>query len=67
MQPDCLYSPLFFEHCNRILLFEWVIEICSIRLIDGVSCHNAFLFYLDSTKLGIDALLRSSAVTSVTC
>jgi len=29
--------------------------------------HNAFAFYLDSTNLGIDALLRSSFVTSVTC
>jgi len=22
MQPDCLYSSLFFEHYNRILLYE---------------------------------------------
>jgi len=44
-----------------------VIELCSVRLIDGVSSHNAFAFYLDSTNLGIRALLRSSAVTSVTC
>jgi len=44
-----------------------VIEICGIRLIDGVSCHNAFAFYLDSTNLGIGALLRSSVVTSATC
>ena len=46
---------------------DWVIELCSVRLIDGVSSHNAFAFYLDYTKLGISALLRSSAVTSVTC
>ena len=26
MQSDCLYSSLFFEHYNRILLCEWVIE-----------------------------------------
>jgi len=58
---------LFFEHYNRILLCEWVIEHCSVCLIDGVSCHNAFAFYLDSTNLGIGALLRSSVVTSVTC
>jgi len=64
MQSDCLYSSLFFEHYNRILLCDWVNELCSIRLIDGVSCHNAFAFYLDSTNLGI---LRSSFVTSVTC
>jgi len=44
-----------------------VIELRSIRLIDGVSSHNAFAFYLDSTSLGISTLLRSSAVTSVTC
>jgi len=67
MQSDCLYSSLFFEHYNRILLFEWVNELCCIRLIDGVSCHNAFAFYLHSTNLGIGALLRSSFATSVTC
>ena len=55
--------------CNIVIhsYCEWVIEICSIRLTDGVSCHNAFALYLDSTNLGIGALLRSSAVTSVTC
>jgi len=42
-------------------------EASSVRLIDGVSSHIAFAFYLDSTNLGISALLRSSAVTSVTC
>ena len=25
MQSDCLYSPLFFEHYNRIFLCEWVL------------------------------------------
>jgi len=44
-----------------------VIELCCIRLIDGVSCHIAPAFYLDSTNLGIGALLRSSFVTSVPC
>jgi len=44
-----------------------MIELCSIPLIDGVSCHSAFAFYLDSTNLGIGAVLRSSVVTSVTC
>ena len=67
MHSDCLYSSLFFEHYYRILLCEWVVELRSVRLIDGVSSHNAFTFYLDSTNLGISALLRSSAVTSVTC
>jgi len=59
--------PYFFEHYNRVLHCEWVIELCCIRLINGVSCHNAFAFYLGSTNLGIGALLRSSFVTSVTC
>jgi len=47
MQSDCLYSSLFFEHYNRILLSDCVIEFCSVRLIDVVSSHNAFAFYLD--------------------
>ena len=47
MQSDCLYLSLFFEHYHRILLCELVIELCSVRLIDGVSSHNAFAFYLD--------------------
>jgi len=33
-----------------------VIELCSVRLIDGVSSHNAFPFNLDATNLGISAL-----------
>jgi len=44
-----------------------MIKLCYIRLIDGVSCRNAFAFYLDSSNLGIGALLRSSFVTNVTC
>jgi len=36
---------LIFEDYNRILLCDWVIELCSVRLIDGVSSHNAFAFY----------------------
>jgi len=48
-----------------------VIELllCSVHLIDGVSSHNAFAFYLDLNNLEISALLHSSAVTttSVTC
>ena len=47
MQSDCLYSSLFFEHYNRILLCERMIELCSVSLIDGVSSHSAFEFYLD--------------------
>jgi len=33
MQSDCLYSSLFFEHYNRILLCEWVLEHCSVCFI----------------------------------
>jgi len=43
-----------------------MIELCFIRLIDGLPCHNAFAFHVDTTNFGIGALLRSSAVTSVT-
>ena len=67
MQSDCFYTSLFFGHYNWILLCEWVIDLCSICLIDGMSCHSAFAFYLDSTNLGIGALLCSCVVTSVTC
>jgi len=42
-----------------------VIELYSVHLIDGVSCHNAFAFYLDSNSLGIGTLLCSSVLTSV--
>jgi len=54
---------------TETIFFEmfWVIELCSVRLIDGVSSHNAFAFYLDSTNLGISALLCSGAATRVTC
>jgi len=27
-----------------------VIELCSVRLIDGVSCHNAFALCLDQNR-----------------
>jgi len=47
MQSDCLYSSLFFGHYNSLLVCEWEIELCSVRLIDGVSSHNACAFYLD--------------------
>jgi len=67
MQSDCLYSSLFFEHYNLILLGEWVIELSSVCLIDGMSCHNAFAVYPDSTSLGIAALLRNSVETSIAC
>jgi len=44
-----------------------MIELCSIRLIDGVPCQNAFAFCLDSTNLATGALFHSSVITSVTC
>jgi len=44
-----------------------VIELCSVHLIDGMSCQNAFAVYLGSTSLGIAALLRSSVEKSVAC
>jgi len=34
-----------------VLLCECVIELCSVRLIDGVSSQNAFAFSLDLTGL----------------
>ena len=64
MQSEYLYSSLSFEHYNRILLL-WISDRTLQCPFDR--CHNAFAFYLDSTNLGISALLRSSAVTSVTC
>jgi len=67
MQSDCLYSSLFFEHYNRILLCECANELRNISLIDGMSCHSAFAFHLDSTNLGIGALLRSSFAKNGTC
>jgi len=42
-----------------------VIKLHNVCLIDGVSCHNAFAFYLDSNSLGIGTLLCSSVLTSV--
>jgi len=39
-----------------------VIDLCSVRLIDGVSSHNAFEIYLDSTNLDISALSDISTI-----
>jgi len=44
-----------------------VIELCSVHLINGVSCQNAFTVYLGLTSLGTGALLRSIVETSVAC
>jgi len=35
-QSGCLYLSLFFEHYNRILLCDWVLENCSVILFEGV-------------------------------
>jgi len=66
MQSDCLYSSLFFEHYNRILLCDWVLGHCSVCSLESVSWHNAMVLYLALTSLGISVLLCSSVVTSVT-
>jgi len=66
MQSDCLYSSLFFEHCKRILLCDWLLGHCSACSFEGVSCHNAFVRYLASNSLGIGVLLCSSVVPNVT-
>jgi len=58
MQSDCLYS-----HFTLWMM----IELCSVCCIDGVSCHNAFAFYLDSTSLGIWHPSSVVGLTSVTC
>jgi len=49
-----------------------VIELCCIRLIDGVSCHMTQCFRIlprldQYLNIGIGALLRSNFVTNVTC
>ena len=43
MQSDCVYSSLYFEHYNRILLCDWVLRYCSFCSFERVSCHNAFV------------------------
>ena len=49
MQTDCMYSSLYFEEYNSILLCEWVLEHCSVCLIDGMSCHTHSHFTWIST------------------
>ena len=36
VQSDCSYSSLFFEHCNRIWICDWVHGCCSVCLLEGV-------------------------------
>jgi len=44
MQSDCLYSTLFFEQYNRILLCDRVLGHCSFFLFEGVhvAMHSHF-------------------------
>ena len=42
MQSDCLYSSLFFEHYNRILLCDWVLGRCSVFSFEGVCMPQYF-------------------------
>ena len=44
MQSDCLYSSLFFEQYNRILLCDCVLEHCSVCSFEGVrvKMHSYF-------------------------
>jgi len=47
-----LTTPYVWFHLSRLAIIAFycvneVIELCSVRLIDGVSSHNAFAFYLD--------------------
>jgi len=48
MLSDCLYSSLFFEHYNRILLCDWVIELCSVRLM--MACQATTLSQFTKTR-----------------
>ena len=42
MQSDCLHSSLLFEHCNRILLCDWVFGCCSVFSFEGVCMPQYF-------------------------
>jgi len=44
MQSDFLYSSLFFEHYNRILLCDRVLGHCSVCSFEGVhvTMHSYF-------------------------
>jgi len=33
-----------------------VLEHCNVCLVDGASCHNPYVFYLELTSLGIGTL-----------
>jgi len=51
MQSDYLYSPLFFEHCNRIWLSDWVLGRCSVCLFEGV-CRPQYFRILPGLNQG---------------
>jgi len=65
MQSDYLYSALFFEHYNRILLCDWVLDHCSVSPFEGVyvTMHSYFT-WLGLTNLGINVPLCNSVVPS---
>jgi len=51
MQSDSLYSSVFFEHYNRILLCDRVLGHYSVRL-RACACRNTFILYLALTMQG---------------
>ena len=63
MQSDFLYSSLLFEHCNRILLCDWVLGRCSIFFLRVCACHNTSVLYLALTKVGLSVLLWMQCCT----
>jgi len=68
MQSDCLYSSLFFEPYHTIAFYS-VNECANIAMCVWLMARHVTLtcIYLDSTSLGIGALICSNVVTSVTC
>ena len=56
IQSDCLYSSLFFEYYNHILLSDWVLIHYSVCLRVW-ACHNTFIIYLALTRVGLSVLL----------
>jgi len=66
MQSDCFYSSLLFEHCNRILLCDWVLGRCSCFVWGCV--HVTILPYFTWPWPGLYSVSYSgySVVPSVT-
>jgi len=51
MQSDCLFSSLFFEHYNLILLCDWLLGRCSVFSFEGV-CMPQYLRTLPGLEQG---------------